>query len=115
MKDFGFKISKDNVIDYDQNSHSIFNGMMVSEPTANLCIYCGTCTATCTAGSLTSFNIRKLTLLMKRGELSEVKKEINKCMFCGKCNLVCPRGVNTRKIIHIIKTEISKLEQNGNC
>ena len=113
MIDFGYNINKDNQIDYDMNDHAVMQDLMLDEPTANLCIFCGSCTATCTAGSLTSFNIRKLSLLLKRGEMAEVAQEINKCMFCGKCALVCPRGVNTRKIIHLIKLYVSKLEYNA--
>lgn len=73
---------------------------MVDEaPSSKLCIGCGGCTATCTAGNLTSFNIRKLQMLVKRGETAEVQANLQKCMLCGKCLLVCPRGVDTRRMI----------------
>ena len=49
--------------------------------------------------SLTEFNIRKLQMLVKRGENQEALNNLSKCMLCGKCLLVCPRGVDTRKMI----------------
>lgn len=73
---------------------------MASEaPSSKLCIGCGGCTATCTTGNLTEFNIRKLQMLVKRGETTEVQNNLQKCMLCGKCFLVCPRGVDTRRMI----------------
>jgi len=64
--------------------------MTTEVPSSKLCIGCGGCSATCTAGNLTEFNIRKLQMLVKRGETKEVG---------GKCLLVCPRGVDTRRMI----------------
>ena len=66
---------------------------------SKLCIGCGGCTAGCTAGALTEFNIRRLQMLAKRGEEREARERLGRCMLCGKCLLVCPRGVETRKMI----------------
>lgn len=49
--------------------------------------------------ALTEFNIRKLQMLVKRGENSTLHTDLHKCMLCGKCLLVCPRGVDTRRMI----------------
>jgi heterodisulfide reductase subunit C len=71
---------------------------------------CGACTATCSAGNLIDFNVRRMSLHIRRGELSELSEEIDKCMLCGKCHLVCPRGVNTRNVILLIKKGISNFK-----
>ena len=77
----------------------VVTAMTTEVPSSKLCIGCGGCSATCTAGNLTEFNIRKLQMLVKRGETKEVGEHLQKCMLCGKCLLVCPRGVDTRRMI----------------
>jgi heterodisulfide reductase subunit C len=96
---FGYTIHKDNQIDFDKNSRLMFEYISSLEPSIKTCIGCGSCTATCSTGNFTEFSLRKLYLLIKRGEISGIKNEIGKCMLCGKCMLVCPRGVNTRNVI----------------
>ena len=96
---WGFSISEARVIDYDKNDKSLVTAMTTEVPSSKLCIGCGGCSATCTAGNLTEFNIRKLQMLVKRGETKEVGEHLQKCMLCGKCLLVCPRGVDTRRMI----------------
>lgn len=103
MVNFGYSINKDNQINYDKNNHKLSEYLLKKEPSLNICISCGSCTATCSAGIYTDLNLRKLIILIKRGEISKVEKEIEKCQFCGKCRLVCPRGVNTRNLILKIK------------
>ena len=99
MNFWGFSIAEARVIDYDKNDKSMATAMTHEAPASKLCIGCGGCTSTCTAGNLTEFNIRKLQMLVKRGETQEVKQNLHKCMLCGKCLLVCPRGVDTRRLI----------------
>ena len=103
MEKFGFKISKARVIDFDQNDKSVAEFIYTNEPSFRLCIECGGCSATCTAGNFIPFSLRELQILLKRGETEKVKDNIEKCMLCGKCSLVCPRGVNTRNIIELAK------------
>jgi heterodisulfide reductase subunit C len=99
MKDFGYTINPDRQIDYDANSRQLADSVISKEATFNVCMSCGSCTATCSAGVFTDFNLRKIFVLIKRGETSTLKEEMKKCMLCGKCQLICPRGVNTRKVI----------------
>lgn len=99
MNIWGFSISEARVINYDKNDKSIAAELSREVPDSNLCIGCGGCSATCTAGNLTDFNIRKLQMLIKRGETADAARELHKCMLCGKCLTVCPRGVDTRKMI----------------
>jgi len=96
---WGFNITKTRAIDFDKNNRESMMDILRLEPSIRVCIACGACTATCTSGNLTPFNIRQLNVFMQRGEYQELKKEMHKCMLCGKCTLVCPRGVNLRHLI----------------
>ena len=113
MPDFGYNISNDNQIDYDNNNKSVAEYISSKEPTFNLCIACGSCAATCSAAKQTDFSLRKINILIKRGEITGLEAEIKKCMFCGKCQLVCPRGVNTRKVILYIIRAFEKQNINA--
>ena len=112
MKNFGYNINTNRQIDLDTCDTSIASFVSRSEPTFNTCIGCGSCTATCSAGNFTNFNPRLLFLLVKRGQLDEVKKEIAKCMLCGKCQSVCPRGINTRHVILNIQKAFVKIKDH---
>lgn len=98
-KNFGYSVTRDRQIDFDANNHDICKIVAKAEPTLNLCISCGTCAATCTAGQFTDFSLRQVILLLRRGETKGLEKEVSKCMLCGKCKLVCPRNVNTRNLV----------------
>jgi heterodisulfide reductase subunit C len=111
MEKFGFTISKGRQIDYDSNDRRIAGYILDKEPSFGLCIECGGCTATCTAGNFTSFSLRELNILIKRGENDQVRQEIKKCMLCGKCTLVCPRGVNTRNVVVLAKQAFQKSDE----
>ena len=100
---FGFSISKPRVIDVDTNNLKKSNEILVALPELQSCIGCGACTASCTAGNLTSYNFRKVHTLVRRGEYAGAYEEMNKCMLCGKCRLLCPRGINTRRVVMLIK------------
>jgi heterodisulfide reductase subunit C len=108
-KDFGYRILRDESIDFDRNDMRIADYLVVKEPSVKLCIGCGSCTATCSTGHFTEFNIRRLHTFIRRGETKHLKNEISKCMFCGKCQLVCPRGVNLRNVILTINRAIELL------
>ncbi len=103
MKDFGFTTTKSRAVDYDKTDKRLIRYILENEPTFNACLSCGSCTAICSAGNLTAFNIRKLNLQIRLGDLAKTHEEIDKCMLCGKCLLECPRGINTRNVIMLIK------------
>lgn len=107
MIDFGYQINEGVFIDLDKGNPELQRILDAEEPSFRLCISCGACTATCSAGRFTNFNFRKLQLMIKRGMTEEVKNEIGQCMFCGKCMLVCPRGVNTRNVIFTIQKALN--------
>jgi heterodisulfide reductase subunit C len=104
MKDFGYTIHADRQIDYDTNNKKYIDLIRKLEPSIHYCIACGSCTATCSAGHFTGFNIRKVQTFLRRGEIKTIREEIEKCMLCGKCQLVCPRNINIRNMILAIHT-----------
>lgn len=102
-RDFGFSINKSQQIDFDKADLSLYNKIKALEPSLGVCIFCGSCGATCSAGQFTSFSFRRLSVNLRRGLIKETSDEISKCMLCGKCTLVCPRNVNTRHILFHLK------------
>lgn len=99
MPQFGFTISQPRAVNLDTNDLVPAEKILHDLPELQTCIACGSCTATCTAGNLTSFNFRKVHTLVRRGEYREAYEQMDKCMLCGKCRLVCPRGINTRAVV----------------
>ncbi|MFI3317676.1 MAG: 4Fe-4S dicluster domain-containing protein [Rikenellaceae bacterium] len=108
MINFGYKISKPRAIDLDRNSFESSDEILKAMPELQGCIGCGACTALCTAGNLTEFNFRKVHTLVRRGEYEGAYEMMSNCMLCGKCRLVCPRGINTRAVVLLIKSKLSK-------
>ena len=96
---FGYSINQSNKIDLDTVSSEVAAQVLRNEPSFAICIGCGTCMATCSAGRFTPFNLRQLQLMVKRGLTDHLYAEAEKCMLCGKCQMICPRGVNTRNIV----------------
>ena len=105
MTKFGFKISTTRSIDLDGADRTLSDLLLEAVSSYRYCIGCGGCTATCSAGQFTDFNIRKTHFLFSRRQYDKLstdmlpEADLNKCMLCGKCSLVCPRGVNTRGLI----------------
>jgi heterodisulfide reductase subunit C len=108
MDKFGFALSKARVIDFEANDRSVAEYIIEKEPSLKLCIECGGCSATCTTGQYTSFSLREIHILLKRGENDQVREKIKHCMLCGKCSLVCPRGVNTRNVVFLARQALQK-------
>ena len=78
MMDFGFKLSA-----YRKHLTSFR-----LEPGARICIGCGSCSASCPAGSLSGMSMRKVLLALQRGQ--DVQDMLRCCMLCGKCVDACP-------------------------
>jgi len=97
-------------IDFDTFDSRLLDNVLQHEPSFLTCLSCGGCTATCSAGNLTDFNVRKIGLMLRRGQLDALSVEIEKCMFCGKCTMVCPRDINIRNVMLLIKKGISILK-----
>jgi len=107
MNSFGFEIQKDNTIEYDKNDLSLAASVLRHEPSLYNCIQCGSCSGTCPASAISSYQFRKMQLLMRRGETKHLREDVAHCMLCGKCILVCPRGVNTRNVIRQIRIALN--------
>ena len=112
--DFGFSTLEARSIDFDKFDGRILRYVLQYEPSLLVCLSCGGCTATCSAGHLTDCNIRRLQLMLRRGEVENLQTEINKCMLCGKCLLVCPRGVNLRNVVMLIKKALVHFKNQEN-
>lgn len=110
MGDFSFLKPASRQIDFDNFDKRLLVYVLQYEPSFLTCISCGGCTATCSAGNLTNFNVRKIGLSLRRGEIDVLSEEIQKCMFCGKCTLVCPRDINIRNVVLLIKKRIASLK-----
>lgn len=104
--EWGFSINQPRAVDLDRNDLDYSRRLLREHPELQTCIACGNCTATCTAGNLTKFNIRKLQTLVRRGEYKGVREELDKCMLCGKCRLLCPRGINIRELVLTLKKQL---------
>lgn len=73
--------------------------------TLNLCIQCGTCTASCPSGRLTAFRIRKIYRMAQLGLKDDVLSadELWHCTTCYNCYERCPRGVQTVDIVFTLR------------
>ena len=99
MLNFGYRISKTGTINLDKTNNRNVEKMEELVPSFKRCVFCGACTSTCSAGSFTSFNVRKTHSLFRRGQYKDLAAALEKRMLCGKCTLVCPRGVNLRAMV----------------
>ena len=98
MIEFGFQINQGRTINLDTDRVPL---QQLEEAVGSFrrCIKCGSCTATCTAGHFTDFNIRKIHTTFLSGLYDDLSEMLKPCMLCGKCTLVCPRGVNLRALV----------------
>lgn len=60
-----------------------------------MCFQCGTCTASCPSGKLTSYRTRKLMRMAQLGLKEEAigSEDLWMCTTCYACQERCPRGV----------------------
>lgn len=114
MKNFGFSLTHSRQLDPDTYDSRLLNYVLETEKSFVVCMYCGSCTASCSAGNLIEFNVRKINLYLRRGDLDLLAKEVDKCMLCGKCTLVCPRDINIRNTIMLIKKGLTILKEMEN-
>lgn len=108
MNKFGYTISLPRSVEVTGSVQEHLRLLEKRVPSFRRCIKCGGCTATCTAGQFTSFNIRKIHAFYQWAEYDGLESELQKCMLCGKCTLVCPRGVNLRDLIINLRKILSK-------
>jgi heterodisulfide reductase subunit C len=99
---WGYRSDRSKLINLDENDQTLYNRILKAVPGLKSCIFCGSCTATCTASS-DGMNFRKVHLLLQCGEPASLKELTRSCLLCGKCILVCPRNVDTRSVIYNLK------------
>jgi heterodisulfide reductase subunit C len=109
MISFGFSIQKDRQIDFDANCLRIIDFVRKEEPSIDWCMSCGTCASGCTAALSAEYSLRRMIILARRGDETEIISGIHRCRFCGKCLNACPRGVNTRNIIYLMQLAVKKI------
>ena len=97
MIDFGFSINKSGTINLDTVDTRVYDELCRREPTAKVCMACGSCSATCTAAPFSGMSVRKVLHSLQRGQ--DITAMMKACMLCGKCTMVCPRGINTRNLL----------------
>ncbi|MDR2938086.1 MAG: 4Fe-4S dicluster domain-containing protein [Prevotellaceae bacterium] len=102
---FGYTKLDSGTVNLDNANFDVAKKVAQQERSFTYCIACGSCTATCSAGNFTEYNLRKIQLMVRRGEVEPLRETITRCMLCGKCQMVCPKGVSTRNVV----LQISKL------
>jgi heterodisulfide reductase subunit C len=110
MSQFGFQINQVRSLNLD-NNQPLLNQLENAVGSFRRCIRCGSCTATCSAGQFTEFNIRKIHTTFRAGIYEDLAESLKSCMLCGKCTLVCPKGVNLRSVVINIRKILSENEQ----
>ncbi len=85
---------------------AVARDVVAAVPALASCLGCGGCAATCPAGALTEFSLRRAHTLLRRGETAGVHAMLNRCMLCGKCRMVCPRGIGTRAVVMAAKHKL---------
>lgn len=108
--DFGFHLNPSSAVRLDELDLSLYRRVEEKEPDIRICIGCGSCTATCTAGPFSGMSVRQVILDLQRGRLKPAADKLSACMLCGKCSMVCPRGINTRHLILTVCEEYKKEE-----
>ena len=98
MKTFGFNLQPTRTYEIDAK-RDLSAELAQKVPSFRQCMFCGSCSATCSAATHIDFNILQYNVLFRRGFQNELKDKLDACMLCGKCSMVCPRGVNTRAMI----------------
>ena len=96
---WGYSIDKSKLIDLDNSDTRLYHAILKNVPSLRACIFCGSCSATCTVQQ-DGMNFRQLHLFLSRGETESWRNITNPCLLCGKCTLVCPRNVDIRSIIY---------------
>lgn len=109
MINFGYQINKGRTINLDIDRAPL-KQLEEAVRSFKRCIRCGSCTATCSAGQFTNFNIRKIHTQFRAGLYQELAENIKPCMLCGKCTLVCPCGVNLRSLVVNIRKILKENE-----
>ena len=97
---FGREIS--HAVDLDRGTTALYRALVGSVPSFRACMFCGSCSATCTVAG-DGMNFMQVHLHLQRGEAAPAAEMAAPCLLCGKCTLACPRNVDTRSVIYNLK------------
>ncbi|MBO4567145.1 MAG: hypothetical protein J5695_07955, partial [Bacteroidales bacterium] len=60
MIDFGFSLSRSSAVQLDEVDLGLYKELERLEPDVRICMECGSCSATCTAGPWSGMSVRKV-------------------------------------------------------
>lgn len=84
----------------------------ISEQNPNLCMNCGTCSASCTGIGLMDFLPRQIMRMLQLGKEEVLEsRSIWTCSACLTCTARCPRGIDIARTMEALR-EINV--RNGN-
>ncbi len=99
MTGFGYSLTPSSRINLDDKDKEKWNKLIDLEPDVLICMACGSCTASCTAGIFTKTSLRSAILYLQNGQEKQAMEYVKSCLLCGKCFMVCPRAINTRHLL----------------
>ncbi|SHJ67544.1 4Fe-4S dicluster domain-containing protein [Desulfofundulus thermosubterraneus] len=93
-KDLSSKISRD-LIEHIKE---------ISGQNANLCMQCGTCSASCTGREIMDFSPRMVMRMIQLGNSKALNlKSMWVCSTCLICTARCPRGIDIARLMEALR------------
>ena len=80
---FGFGISPSSTVNMDKVDFTLFDRLHELEADAWKCMSCGSCSATCPAGTFSGMSLRKVLHCLQRGREKEAVKHALREMLHG--------------------------------
>ncbi|MDQ0287856.1 heterodisulfide reductase subunit C [Desulfofundulus luciae] len=76
----------------------------ISGQNANLCMQCGTCSASCTGREVMDFPPRQVMRMIQLGNTNALNlKSIWVCSTCLICTARCPRGIDIARLMEALR------------
>lgn len=76
----------------------------ISGQNANLCMQCGTCSASCTGREVMDFSPRQVMRMIQLGNTYALNlKSIWVCSTCLICTARCPRGIDIARLMEALR------------
>ncbi|MEW6547715.1 MAG: 4Fe-4S dicluster domain-containing protein [Bacillota bacterium] len=77
----------------------------------NLCIQCGTCSASCPSVSAMRYSPRQVIALVRAGMVQEVlhSNAVWMCASCYMCTVRCPRDIQPTELMHTLQLLAARL------
>ena len=89
-------------------SHFGTNVMLKSKQNINLCYQCKKCGAGCPVGDIMQYKNYEILRLIQLGHKNSVFQSNSPwvCVSCKACSARCPNGIDTAKIMDVLKEEM---------